>query len=197
MNRLRILFALIALLAAAVLIAAMSGCSGDNDQASRLARDADAERVLAADALRSSMLTIDTTMRNAVAGQPLPINQTTDDMTRISNQLNAGLAGLAEREAILNSAASLDISQNYRDYLKQLRTSNDLLTATLTTAQDIPRLILAEQYALAGWDEVRAQQVIGQIKATEELIAKLYGDAETSRNAAEQYRRDNPGEFGD
>lgn len=188
------IFLVIALLA---LLPAFAGCSNDRSEAGQLVKDGDALRSSAVDTLRHSTVTIDGLVRDASAGRALPVSQTKATTTSVVDDLDAALAGLGERDAKLKSAEALELNDNYHKYLSQLRSSNDLLTATLNTAEEIPKLIEREQYSLAGWDEIKAQQIVSQIMSIEQQVGVMYSESEKIRNQAEQIRKDNPKDFGD
>ncbi|MFA5810350.1 MAG: hypothetical protein WC935_08495 [Thermoleophilia bacterium] len=187
-------FLVIALLA---LLLAFSGCSDDHSQAGQLVKDSDALRSSAVDTLRRSTATIDGLVRDASAGRALPASQTKASTTKVVEDLNTALADLTSRDDKLKTADGLQLNDNYHKYISQLRTSNDLLTATINTASEIPRLIEREQYSLAGWDEIKAQQIVSQIMSIDQQINKMYTESEMMRNQAEQIRKDNPEDFED
>lgn len=179
------------------LLLAFAGCTDERSEAGQLVKDGDALRSSAIDTLRRSTATIDGLVRDASAGRALPASQTKATTTSVVDDLNATLAGLSERDAKLKTADGMELNGNYHEYLTRLRTSNDLLTATLNTAAEIPKLIEREQYSLAGWDEIKAQQIVSQIISIEQQIDLMYTESEKMRNQAEQIRKDNPKDFGD
>ena len=179
------------------LLLAFAGCTDERSEAGQLVKDGDALRSSAIDTLRRSTATIDGLVRDASAGRALPASQTKATTTSVVDDLNATLAGLSERDAKLKTADGMELNGNYHKYLTRLRTSNDLLTATLNTAAEIPKLIEREQYSLAGWDEIKAQQIVSQIISIEQQIDLMYTESEKMRNQAEQIRKDNPKDFGD
>lgn len=179
------------------LLLAFAGCSDDRSQAGQLVKDSDTLRSSAVDTLRRSTATIDGLVRDASAGRSLPAAQTKATTTKTIEDLNVALADLTTRDAKLKSADALALNDNFHAYLAQLKTSNDLLTATLNTASEIPRLIEREQFSLAGWDEIKAQQIVSQIMSMEQQIDRMYKESEMLRNQAEQIRKDNPKDFGD
>lgn len=175
----------------------LSGCSNATSDANQVVRDSDAQRTSASDKLRKSTATIDDVVRGAAAGQSLPASQTKSTSDAAMQDLNSALADLAGRNTALTSAQSLTLGEKYQEYLSLLTQSNDKLTDTVNAALEIPRLLTKEQYSLAGWDQVRTQEVINEIHAIQQRIELLYSDSETLRSQAEKIRKDNPQDFGE
>ena len=197
MKKLRLKFIFLPVLLPVLFISMISGCSDDRSEANQLVEEGDALRSSAIDNLRRSTATMDGLVRDASAGRSLPAAQTKITTTKAIEDLNIALADLTARDAKLKSADALPLNDNYHAYLAQLRSSNDLLTATVNTAAEIPRLIEREQYSLAGWDEIKSQEIVSQIMSIEQQIDQMYKESETVRNRAEQLRKDSPADFGD
>ena len=188
------LFALLLLLLAAALLA--PGCASGVSEANRLVGEGESLRASAIDTFRRTTAAVDTLVRNASAGRPLTQNEVKAVTDTAVQDLNSALAGLAERNSKLNEAQGLGINDNYKDYLSLLKQSNNKLIEALNRAMEIPELLKKEQRSLAGWDEIKAQQILNQISVMEQSVEKAYAESETLRIQAEQIRKDNPGDFG-
>ncbi len=187
---------LVALLAAALLSLATTGCGADTSAADKLVDESDSLRNSAVDKLRMSTGAIDSLVSSAAAGQTLPATQTRSTATTAVQDLNNALADLTARDRNLRAASEMQLNDNYQEYLKLMRESNDKLTETVNAALQIPRLLEKEQYSLAGWDEIRTQVVVSQIYSMQDRIELLNAESELLRNRAEQIRKDNPKDFG-
>lgn len=172
----------------------LTGC-GDTSRANELSREADALRSSAVEKFRRSTAAIDGLVRSAAAGQSLPVNQIKSTTQAASQDLNAALAELTLRDGKLGDAEELGVGETYRDYLSLMKQSNDKLTRSLNVALQIPMLLEREQFALAGWDEIKTQTIVSQIYSMQQQIEYSYSESETLRNRAEQLRKDHPGDF--
>ncbi|MDO8737066.1 MAG: hypothetical protein Q7K29_08310 [Thermoleophilia bacterium] len=179
-----------------LLAIAAAGCGSDTSAADKLMDESDSLRNSAVDKLRMSTGAIDNLVRSAAAGQTLPATQTKTTATTAVQDLNKALADLTTRDRNLRSASEMPLNENYMEYLKLMRESNDKLTETVNAALEIPRLLEKEQYSLAGWDEIRTQVVVSQIYSMQGRIETLNTEAELLRTRAEQIRKDNPEDFG-
>lgn len=186
---------LLAVAATALMATGLSACS-DNDEASRLVQEADSLRVSAVDKFRRSTASVDGLVNGAAAGQALPVNQTKITAEAAVEDLNRALAELTLRDRKLSEAEGLKVSDTYREYLALLKQSNDGLTETINVAQQVPRLLAEEQYSLAGWDEIKTEIIVNQVRGINQQIEQMYSESEMLRNQAEQLRKDNPGDFG-
>ncbi len=191
--RLKFMFMLVPLLA--ILFPAVSGCAGDNSRANTLVQEGEGLRASATAKLRNSTGALDGLIRSAAAGQTLPANETKATTDAAQQNLNQAMSDLADRDVKLKEAQDLALSDRYREYLRLLRDSNGKLTETVNAAMEIPKLLAEEQYSLAGWDEVRTQNVVNQIRAMQQDIERLNGESESLRSSAERIRHDNPGDF--
>ena len=186
-----------ALLLATLLLAALplTGCASDASKANESVDEGDALRATAVDTLRKSTATVDGMVRAAAAGQALPADQTKTTTEAAIQDINDALGGLNTRGDKLTQSQSLPLNPTYQDYLRLLRESNDRLVDTLNAALEIPRLMEKEQYSLAGWDEIKTQQIVVQIDSMQQRIEQLYSESESLRNRAEKLRADNPDAF--
>lgn len=184
------------LLALVLMTLAAGGCGNDTSAADKLVAESDNLRNSAVDKLRMSTGTIDSLVSSAAAGQTLPATQTKSTATTAVQDLNNALADLTARDRSLRAASEMQLNDNYQEYLKLMRESNDKLTETVNAALQIPRLLEKEQYSLAGWDEIRTQVVVSQIYYMQDRIELLNAESELLRNRAEQIRKDNPEDFG-
>lgn len=173
-----------------------TGCGSDTSAADKLVDESDSLRNSAVDKLRMSTGAIDSLVSSAAAGQTLPSAQTKTTATTAVQDLNNALADLTARDRSLQAAGETQLNDNYQEYLKLMRESNDKLTETVNAALQIPRLLEKEQYSLAGWDEIRTQVVVSQIYSMQDRIEQLNMESEMLRNQAEQIRKDNPKDFG-
>lgn len=187
---------MLTLLAVALLTLAVGGCGGDTSAADELMDESDSLRNSAVDKLRMSTAAIDSLVRSAAAGQTLPATQTKSTATTAVQDLNKALADLTARDRDLRTASEMPLNDNYLEYLKLMRESNDELTKTVNAALEIPRLLEKEQYSFAGWDEIRTQVVVSQIYSMQDRIEMLNSESELLRSRAEQVRKDNPKDFG-
>ncbi|MHB1391181.1 MAG: hypothetical protein ACYCXF_08130 [Thermoleophilia bacterium] len=172
-----------------------AGCGGDNARASRLVQEANGLRVSVADRFRQTTAAMDSLVQGAAGGHALPPNQTKDAAQAATANLQAALDELSLRDGKLKDAQQLNLSTDWQDYLTLLIQSNDKLTASISMSLQIPRLLESEQYSLAGWDELRTQTVIKQIRDMQQLIQQTYADSESLRQQAEQRKQDNPQAF--
>jgi hypothetical protein len=184
---------LLAVLVAAALLA--SGCSGGTTNANSLVTQADTLRVSAVEKFRRSTAAVDGLIRGAAAGQALPVNQTKQITDDAVNDMNGALAELTLRDDKLNSAATEDVSDRYKEYLDLLQQSNERLGETIRHSMAIPILLGKEQYSLAGWDEIKAQRIVNQVNQIQLDIERLYNESETMRVQAEQMKEQNPQDF--
>jgi hypothetical protein len=184
-------------LIAIVLVAfASSGCGNDTSAADKLVDESDSLRNSALDKLRTTTGAIDSLVISAAAGQSLPASQTKTTATTAVGDLHNALADLTARDRNLKAASEMELNNNYQEYLRLMRESNDKLTETVNAALQIPTLLEKEQYSLAGWDEIRTQVVVSQIYSMQDRIELLNDESEFLRTRAEQIRKDNPGDFG-
>jgi hypothetical protein len=183
------------LLPVAISAGLLSGCSGDRSQADRLSQEAETLRVSATDKLRQATVSIDGLVKGAASGSTLDPDQTQNTTAAAILSLTGGLDDLTQRGAKLDEAARLDLDAHYQDYLTQMKDNNAKLTDTLDAAMDIPRLLDQEQFSLAGWDQIKAQQIVEQIYKMELEIDQTYNTADTARIQAEQIKKDNPESF--
>jgi len=183
-------------MAVPLLVLTASGCANDTSAADELVNESDSLRSSAVDKLRMSTGSIDSLVRSAAAGQTLPVNQTKSMATAAVEDLNNALADLTARDRDLSAASELQLNDNYLEYLKLMRENNDKLIETVNAALEIPRLLEKEQYSLAGWDEIRTQEVVKQIYSIQDRIEQLNFESELLRSRAEQIRSDNPKDFG-
>ncbi|MHB0867664.1 MAG: hypothetical protein ACYC6B_06315 [Thermoleophilia bacterium] len=172
-----------------------AGCGGDNAQAARLVQEADGLRVSVADRFRQTTAAMDSLVQGAGGGHTLPPNQTEDAAQAAADNLQQALDELTLRDGKLQEARQLDLGADWQEYLTLQVQSNDKLTAAISMSLQIPRLLENEQYALAGWDEIRTQTVIKQIRDMQQLIQQSYADSESLRQQAEQLKTDNPQAF--
>lgn len=172
-----------------------AGCGGDNAQAARLVQEADGLRVSVADRFRQTTAAMDSLVQGAGGGHALPPNQTKDAAQAAADNLQQALDELTLRDGKLQEARRLDLGTDWQEYLTLQVQSNDKLTAAISMSLQIPRLLESEQYALAGWDEIRTQTVIKQIRDMQQLIQQSYADSESLRQQAEQLKTDNPQAF--
>lgn len=187
------LFVILPLLVAALLV---PGCTSGVSEANRLVGEGESLRASAIDTFRRTTAAVDTLVRNASAGRPLTQSEVKAVTDTAVQDLNSALAGLGERNSKLGQAEKLGINDNYREYLALLKESNNKLIEALNRAMEIPELLKKEQRSLAGWDEIKAQQILNQISVMEQSVEKAYAESETLRIQAEQIRKDNPGDFG-
>ncbi|MHB9111200.1 MAG: hypothetical protein ACYC4D_01025 [Thermoleophilia bacterium] len=187
---------MLALMTALLLTIVSAGCGNDTSAADRLVDESDSLRNSAVDKLRMSTGAIDSLVTSAAAGQTLPATKTKTTATTAVQDLNNALADLTARDRNLRDASEMPLNDNYKEYLKLMRESNDKLTETVNAALQIPRLLEKEQYSLAGWDEIRTQVVVSQIYSMQDRIELLNAESEFLRNLAEQIRKDNPKDFG-
>jgi len=190
-NFIKIALAALIFLAATLTAALLSSCAGDRAQANQLVREAEDLRVAAADKLRKATLAVDGLVKNAAAGKVLPASQTKSTTEAALQYLQSAHHDLSQRAAKLDEAQQLNLSDNYNKYLPLLKANNDKLLETIDSAMEIPRLLEREQFALAGWDEIKAQQIVNQIYVMEINLDQAYTDAETIRGQAEQIKKDN------
>jgi len=185
------------LLALVTLSLMTAGCTSDIDVANETVRESDSLRTSAVEKLRKSTAAMDGLVQGAAAGKALPATQTRIAADAAVADLDAALAELSARDQKLKSAQELGLNANYQEFLRLLRESNDKLTQTVSSAQEIPELVQNEQYSLAGWDEIKTQVVVKQIYSVQQNIEKLNGESETLRNQAEKLRQDHPDDFGE
>lgn len=174
----------------------VAGC-GDASEANRLVGEGESLRIAATDTFRKTTAAVDTLVRSAAAGKPLTSSEVKATTDAATEDLNSALADLTVRDARLAAAEDLELNDNYRQYLALLRESNNRLSEAMSTAMEIPVLLKKEQRSLAGWNEIKAQQILSQINVMEQRTEQIYSEAETLRNRAEQIRKDNPDDFGD
>lgn len=186
---------MLAFVAITLLALTAGGCGNDTSAADKLVDESDSMRNSAVDKLRMSTGAIDSLVRSAAAGQTLPATQTKTTATTAVRDLNIALADLTARDRSLRTASEMPLSESYLEYLKLMRESNDKLTETVNTALEIPRLLEKEQYSLAGWDEIRTQEVVSQIYSMQDRVELLNSESELLRSRAEQIRKDNPKDF--
>ncbi|MBE3068197.1 MAG: hypothetical protein IMZ73_12365 [Chloroflexi bacterium] len=172
-----------------------AGCGGDDAQAARLVQEADALRVSVADTFRQTTAAMDSLVQGAATGHALPPNQTGDATQMAVSNLESALGVLTVRDSKLKEAQRLDLGATYQDYLTLLVQGNDKLTESISMTLEIPRLLEREQFALAGWDEIRTETVVNEIHGMQQQIQQVYADSESLRLRAEQLKKDNPGTF--
>lgn len=184
-----------ALVLAAMAMLPAAGCGGDSGQADRMVKEADELRVSAADRFRRSTAAMDGLVKSAAASQTLPVNQTRAATQTASDELTAALGELTLRDAKLGEAGALDLSDSYREYLALLRQSNNRLSETMNMAMEIPTLLKQEEYTVAGWDEIKTEIIVSQIRTMQGEIQAAFEQSELLRNRAEQLKKDNGGDF--
>lgn len=189
-----IISTLICLSLVAILAMAAAGC-GDNDAALRLVDEGDSLRQSATDRLRLQTAGMDV-LANAVATRKSVEAAALETAAgNAAAEYDTAISDLEARGAKLDQAAALELGDTFREYLALLSDSNGKLLVALEAAAEIPALMLAEQQVFSGWDEVRAADVLAQIKEIQERIDAAYQESETLRVRAEKLRDDNPGEF--
>lgn len=193
----KIMFVSLIFLAAILTAGFFSSCNGDRAQANQLVREAEDLRVAAADKLRKATLAVDGLVKSAAAGKVLPAGQTKSTTEAAIQYLQSAQNDLSQRAAKLDEATQLNLNDNYNKYLPLLKVNNDKLLETINLAMEIPKLLEKEQFSLAGWDEIKAQQIVNQIYVMEINLDQVYTDAETIRGQAEQIKNDHPEDFRD
>jgi len=173
-----------------------SSCANDVSTANELVKESESQRAAAMDELRKSTGAIDGLMHSAVAGQPIPANDTQATTAAIIDNLNRALGDLAARDARLQDAQKLDLNDNYQEYLRLLRENNSKLTDTVNAITMIPLMLQKDQETLAGSDQAKTQAVINQVYSLQIQIGQLYRESETLRTQADNIIQDNPGDFG-
>jgi signal transduction histidine kinase len=193
----KIMFVSLLFLAVILTAVLFSSCAGDRAQANQLVREAEDLRVSAADKLRKATLAVDGLVKSAAAGKVLPPGQTKSTTEAAIQYLQSAHNDLSQRAAKLDEAKQLNLNDNYNKYLPLLKANNDKLLETINSAMEISRLLEKEQFSLAGWDEIKARQIVNQIYAMEINLDQAYTDAETIRGQAEQIKKDHPEDFRD
>ncbi|MHB0914211.1 MAG: hypothetical protein ACYC5A_07760 [Thermoleophilia bacterium] len=189
-----IISTLICLSLVAILAMAAAGC-GDNDAALRLVDEGDALRQSATDRLRLQTAGMDVLANAVAARKSVEAAALETAAGNAAAEYDTAISDLEARGAKLDQAAALELGDTFREYLALLSDSNGKLLVALEAAAEIPALMLAEQQVFSGWDEIRAADVLTQIKEIQERIDAAYQESETLRFRAEKLRDDNPGEF--
>ena len=183
-----------AALALTIMLAAI-GCGGGAGAADELVTEADDLRVSATDKFRTSTASMDVLIKNAASGQALPASLTKETTEAAMADMKVAVEELTLRDRKLRDARGLEVGEKYKEYLAFLRQSNDKLTETINLAQQVPFLLQQEQFALAGWDEIKTKSVVGQVRSMQDMIQQSYNESEQLRGRAEQIKRDNPEDF--
>lgn len=196
MNRLlaTITITLISLFAVVLLALAGAGC-GDRADAGRLVDESEQLRHAATDRFRLQTAVIDSMVASVDSGKSLLTVEIEGTAEIASQAFDDALADLDNRSGKLNEAMAMELNDNYHGYLRLMSESNDRLVEALTTAAQIPDLILTEELVFSGWNQTRVPEVVGMIRAIEQQADESYSESEALRVRAEQLRENNPKDF--
>lgn len=183
------------LLVTTVFVPAGGGCADNESEADRLVRESDTFRTSATDAFRQTTARMDALVKDAAAGEAISPAKMTEDTDTAKMDLDSALVDLSLRDQKLQQASDVASNERYREYIALLKQSNEKMKTAINAALEIPTLLAAEKFSLAGWDEIKAQVIVSQIYAMEIKVEQAYGSAETLRNRAEQMKKDYEGDF--
>lgn len=186
---------IILLLLVVALTLAGAGCGNETGEADRLVGESEALRASATDTFRQTTARMDALVKDASAGQAISPAKMTEETDTARKDLDEALVDLTLRDQKLQAAADAAPGDRYREYVSLLKQSNEKMKAAINAALEIPTLLAAEKYSLAGWDEIKAQVIVSQIYAMEIKVEQAYSSAETLRNRAEQLKKDYADDF--
>ncbi len=192
----RILIAILLVLLGVMAITG-GGCGGDTGRADELASESESLRVSATDKFRQTTAVVDGLVATADRGMAVPADQTEAVVGLADDNLESALVDLTRRENALAEAGELELDENYRQYISLMSSSNEKLNGAIEVRMRMIGLVGEEPLRLAGWDEIRAREIVAESKQMQTEEAILFNEAERLRNQAEQIRADNPGDFGD
>jgi hypothetical protein len=185
---------LVVLIVVSLLATTITGC-GDRDTAGELVEESERLRQSATDQFRLQTVAIDTLISTVASGKSLLVNEIETTADTAAQEYAVAIADLEARSGKLDQASELSLNESYKEYLRLLSASNEKLIEALTAAADIPQMINADKSAFAGWNEIRAAEVLSAIEARQLQIDLAYEEAETLRAQAEKLREDNREEF--
>ena len=189
-----LIITLIALVSFVLFAGLVAGC-GDKTAAGELVEESNRLRQAATDRFRRQTAAIDSIINTVASGSSLLAGEIEAASGTASQEYESSIADLKKRSDKLEEAAALELSDNYREYLRLLSESNDRFIAALTVAAEVPDLIIENEVVFSGWNEIGAAEVLDAIEAKQQQVEAAYEEAEALRAQAEKLREDNPGDF--
>jgi hypothetical protein len=175
-----------------------TGCNGSkHTEADQLALESEDLRNSAMDKYLQAAAGTDNLVATASKGVTLQVNQTITTTNDAEATMNSALSDLSARGEKLSQAIDTNPGDNYQHYLSLMKSSNDKLTETLNTRLSLVLLLGSEPYRLAGWDQIRASEIVKEAQFMQQQESISFNDAEVLRNQANQIKINNPDDFGD